>query len=125
MLATIFLGSGINKLMNTQATVAQMQAVGIPMPNTLVLGAIAFLLIGGILVVLGWFTRVGTLLLMIFLVLATYFFHPAWKDPSQQIAFMKNLAIFGGLLFLFANGPGLLSIDRRRIVREVVVEKVA
>ena len=125
MLATIFLGSGINKLMNTQATVAQMQAVGIPMPNTLVHGAIAFLLIGGILVVLGWFTRVGTLLLMIFLVLATYFFHPAWKDPSQQIAFMKNLAIFGCLLFLFANGPGLLSIDRRRIVREVVVEKVA
>ena len=126
MLAAIFLGSGINKLLNIQETVATMTKVGIPMPNLLVFGAIAFLLVGGLSVVLGLFTRVGTVLLMIFLVMATYYFHAFWSVPedqfkTQMIAFQKNLGLMGGLLFLFANGPGLFSMDRRRINREAVV----
>ena len=125
-LAAIFLGSAVGKITDVSGTVDQMRGVGIPLPNVLVFGAIAFLLAGGVSVVLGWFTRVGTALLMVFLTLATYYFHAFWKAPeeqflSQMIAFQKNLGLFGGLLFLFANGPGLLSVDGRRVVRERVV----
>ena len=128
-LAAIFLGSAFGKVTDISGTVAQMQGAGIPMPNTLVFGAIAFLAVGGVSVVLGWFTRVGTALLMIFLAMATYYFHAFWRVPEEQfmtqmIAFQKNLGLFGGLLFLFANGPGLLSVDGRRVVRERVVEEL-
>ena len=125
-LAGIFLGSAVNKMLNTPETVAMMAKQGVPAPNLMILGAIAFLLVGGISVVLGLFTRIGTLLLMIFLVLATYFFHDFWtlegaEARQELIAFQKNVGLFGGLLFLFANGPGLCSLDRRRIVRRTVV----
>ena len=107
-------------------TVEKMTSAGIPAPNLLVYGAIAFLLIGGLSVVFGAFTRIGTVLLMIFLAMATYYFHAFWNAPPeaaqmQTIAFLKNLWLFGGLLFLFANGPGPISVDRWRAKRRPAV----
>lgn len=128
-LSAIFLGAGVNKILDIESTVLAMQNAGIPYPNMLVWGAIVFLILGGLSVAAGCFTRLGTLMLMIFLGMATYYFHPFWKADDltkmdQMIAFQKNLGLFGGLLFLFANGPGPASFDGRRIVREeVVVEK--
>ena len=136
MLAAVFIGSGVEKLLDAAGTVKVMQAEGVPSANLLYFGAVAFLLVGGLLLALGLFARFGSLLLMIFLALATYYFHDFWNMPAdadpqavktQQIAFMKNVAIFGGLLMVFANGPGGLSADRRRLVRRetVVVKKRA
>ena len=116
MIAAIFLGSGVEKAVNAKKTIDTMAGVGIPYPNLLYFGALAFLFVGGVLVAIGLFTRVGALLLMVFLAMATYYFHPAWKDASQQIAFMKNAAIFGGLLMLFANGPGGWAVSGKRAV---------
>lgn len=129
MIAAIFIASGVQKIFAPAETVKAMQGEGIPYANLLYFGAVAFLLIGGLLVALGLFSRLGSLLLMIFLGLATYYFHDFWNAPAEavkqeQIAFSKNLAIFGGLLMIFANGPGGLSVDRRRLVRrETVVVK--
>ena len=55
-----------------------------------------------------------------FTLLATVLFHNYWAMPAdqqmmQQLMFMKNLAITGGLLVLFAFGPGSLSLDARRV----------
>jgi putative oxidoreductase len=59
------------------------------------------------------------LALAAFTLLATVLFHNYWAMPAdqqmmQQLMFMKNLAITGGLLVLFAFGPGSLSLDARR-----------
>ena len=121
-LVVIFLGSGVNKITNTPGTIEAMTGVGIPAPGLLVYGAIAFLLVGGLSVLLGAWTRIGTALLMIFLAMATYYFHDFWNAAEdakqmQTIAFLKNLALLGGLLFLFANGPGPVSIDAWRATR--------
>ena len=66
MIAAIFLGSGVEKAMNAKKTIETMAGVGIPYPNLLYFGALAFLFVGGVLVVLGLFTRLGALLLMVF-----------------------------------------------------------
>ena len=74
-------------------------------------------LIGGLSVVAGAWTRIGALFLLVFLAAATFYFHDFWKftDPTQQqlqtIQFMKNLAIGGGLLSLIAHGGGPWSVD--------------
>jgi putative oxidoreductase len=39
---------------------------------------------------------------------------PKEQQFMQQLMFMKNLAITGGLLFVFAFGAGTLSLDARR-----------
>jgi putative oxidoreductase len=48
-----------------------------------------------------------------FSILSAILFHGNVADQTQQIMFMKNLAIAGGFLFLVANGAGKISLDRR------------
>ena len=60
-----------------------------------------------------------SLLLMLFLIAATYYFHPFWRFQGEamqnlMIEALKNLAIFGGLLMIFARGAGMCSLDYRR-----------
>ena len=122
MLCTIFAMSAVgNKIPNFSGVIAYMKANNVTwMPEVLLGGAIVFLLVGSLLVVLGYHARIGAILLLAFLVLATYFFHDFW-DPRhdakaaemQTIQFMKNLGLAGGLLFIVANGSGAGSLDRR------------
>jgi len=81
--------------------------------------ATALELVGGILLLLGWRARLGSLLLLLFLVPTTYLMHAYWKASiadiqMQQIHFMKNVAIIGGLLILLGSGPGQWAVDRSK-----------
>jgi putative oxidoreductase len=67
---------------------------------------------------LGFKTRYAALLMIIFTLFAAFLSHSYWTlaDPSvmrnQMIHFWKDIAIIGGLLFLFVRGAGPLSVDR-------------
>jgi putative oxidoreductase len=118
MIAAIFLASAVgNKIPQFQATANYMQTEGVPNPKLALFGAIGLLLLGGVSVVAGAWTRIGALFLLVFLAAATFYFHDFWKfaDPTQRqlqtIQFMKNLAIGGGLLALIAYGGGAWSVD--------------
>jgi len=119
MIATIFLLSAVgNKIPQFKGVAAYMASEGVPQPHVMLAGAIVFLIVGSISVVLGFKTRIGAGLLLVFLVLATYFFHDFWnfqgaEQQAQMIQFMKNLSLMGTMLFLMANGPGAFSLDSR------------
>ncbi len=120
LLAAIFFMSAVgNKIPKYHEVVGVMEKVGVPAPQVLLPGAIAFLILGSISLVLGFRARLGALLLFIFLVLATYYFHAFWKidDPKaageQMIQAMKNAALMGAMLFIMANGSGAWSLDNR------------
>ena len=78
-----------------------------------------FLIVGSSSVIAGYKTRFGATLILVFLVLASYYFHNFWtlSDPKaqqeQMIHFMKNLSMMGAMLFIIANGPGAFSLDSR------------
>lgn len=117
-MAAIFLASAIgNKIPQFQETAAYMASEGVPNPKFALFGAIGLLLLGGISVILGAWTRFGAIFLLVFLAAATFYFHDFWKftDAGQRqlqtIQFMKNLAIGGGLLSLVAFGGGPWSVD--------------
>ena len=120
MIATIFLMSAVgNKIPNFDKVTDYMAAEGVPMPQLMLAGAIAFLVAGSLSVIAGYRTRTGASLLLIFLILATYFFHDFWTfegeaQQQQMIQFMKNLSLMGTMVFLIANGPGKLSVDMRQ-----------
>jgi putative oxidoreductase len=119
MIATIFLMSAIgNKIPNFNGVAAYMASEGVPLPQFTLFGGIVFLIAGSLSVIAGYKTQVGAGLLLVFLVLATYFFHDFWNfegeaQQQQMIQFMKNLALAGTMLFLIANGPGKLGVDTR------------
>src|SRR5580704_12504031 len=117
LLCTIFFMAAVGNNIPHFGDVAKvMGSVGVPAPQILLAGAIVFLIVGSLSVIAGYKARIGAALLLMFLVLASYYFHPFWKleGPAQQdpmIHFMKNLSMMGAMLFVMANGSGPMSLD--------------
>lgn len=118
MVTAIFLWLAVAyKIPEFKATVASMGMEGVPQPRLALFCAIGLLLLGGLSVVAGAWTRMGAMFLFVFLAAATFYFHDFWKlqDPGQRFLqsqqFMKNVAIGGGLLMLAAFGAGPWSVD--------------
>jgi putative oxidoreductase len=117
LLSAIFLLAAVgNKIPHFSEVAKVMESAGVPAPQLMLVGAIVFLIAGSLSVILGYKARIGAALLLVFLVLASYYFHPFWKlsgqaQQEQMIQFMKNLSMMGTMLFLMANGSGPLSLD--------------
>jgi uncharacterized membrane protein YphA (DoxX/SURF4 family) len=117
LLSLIFLGSAVGKLQDWQGTAQMMTDRGLPAVDALLSIVVGLELVGGLMVMLGLYTRSGVLLLLIFLVPASVVMHNFWTMPpgpdrmNQMAHFMKNLSIIGGLIFVLAMGPGPLAID--------------
>jgi putative oxidoreductase len=111
LLSTLFLISGLGKISAYAATAGYMNTMGVP--GALLPLVIATEVLGGILIVVGWKTRIVAFLLFGFCLLTALVFHTNFADQNQVIHFLKNLAIAGGFLQLVVNGAGPLSFDRR------------
>lgn len=117
LLGTIFFMAAVgNKIPHFSDVAKVMDSVGIPAPQLMLTGTIVFLIAGSLSVIAGYKARIGAVLLLTFLGLASYYFHPFWKlegqaQQDQMIQFMKNLSIMGAMLFIVANGSGPMSLD--------------
>ena len=112
-IAAIFLLSGFSKLTAPEGTIGYIASAGLPLPTLGLVLAILVELVGGVLLVIGYRTRVVAAALAAFTIVAAIFFHAALGDQNQFIHFFKNLAIAGGLLQVVAFGVGRFSIDNR------------
>jgi len=68
---------------------------------------------GAVAIIVGWQTRLWALALAGFTLLSAAIFHSNLGDHMQMILFMKNIAIAGGFLLVFAHGAGEISMDAR------------
>jgi putative oxidoreductase len=119
LMALLFLPAGISKIGGFAGTAGYIGSVGLPMPE--VGAAIAILVEVGasILLIIGLFTRPAALVLAVFTLVASFFFHAFWSMPAeaqmmQSLMFYKNIAIVGGLLAIVAHGAGAFSMDAKR-----------
>jgi putative oxidoreductase len=119
-LVAIFALSAVsNKIPNFSNVVQDMATAGVPFPTLALAGAIVFLLAGSVSVALGYRARFGALLLLLFLIPATYYFHAPWRAATppeatqQMIHLLKNLGLMGAMLLIMAAGPGPGSVDAR------------
>ncbi len=119
LLAIIFLLSGFNKFAAWDQTAGYMASKGMPLVPFFLVCAALIELAGGLSVLLGFKARLGAAALFLYLIPTTLIFHNFWalegmEQQVQMVMFLKNLAIMGGLLLLFAFGPGGSSLDERR-----------
>lgn len=117
LLALIFIVSGWGKITGFAATAGYIASKGMPLPEVMAAGAIAVEFLGGLALLAGFKARWAALALFLFLIPTTLIFHnPAGltgqEAQGQMINLMKNLAIMGGMLMVFAFGPGRYSIDK-------------
>ncbi len=108
LLSAIFISAGYQKIGGYDGTMQYMESHGVP--GVLLPLVIALELGGGLAILLGVFSRWAAAALAVFTIAAALLFHFNFADQTQAIAFMKNLAITGGLLLLFANGPGAWAV---------------
>jgi len=119
LLALLFLASGVSKITGFAGAVGYITSKGLAFPEVLAGLAAALELIGGLAIVLGYRTRLAAFLLAIYTLVTGYIFHDFWASPAdqvivQQVMFLKNLSIAGGLLLLTTGGIGSWAMDRKR-----------
>lgn len=112
LLALIFVLSGLHKISNFSGTQQMMADHGMPYTPVFLIGAILVEVIGGLSVLVGYRARIGATVLALFLIPTTLIFH---SGAAEQVNFMKNLSIIGGLLMVAAHGSGSVSLDRRTV----------
>jgi len=117
LLAFMFVVAGWGKLTGFAGTVGYVSSAHIPMPEVATALALAVELGGGLMLALGWKARWAALALAGFTLVASLAFHDFWhmagaEAMTNQLFFFKNVAVVGGMLMVFAFGPGRLSVDK-------------
>ena len=127
LLSFMFLLSGFGKLADPAGTAGMIAGAGLPAATALAYLAGLFELVSGLLVLVGFQTRLVGYALAAFCVFTGFMFHagtvavPGWPEGAlgfintlNQIMLMKNLTLAGAYIFLATFGPGALSLDARR-----------
>lgn len=118
LISFVFMYEALDTLVFYNKTKATMTVYGIIWRQDFLLKAIiAILILGSIMVLVGYLARVGSFLLLLYWVPFTLIVYSFWNDPPEvkqlhALFFMRNLAICGSLLLILANGAGKYSIKR-------------
>ncbi|HSI28282.1 MAG: DoxX family protein [Methylophilus sp.] len=114
LLSQIFIISGVGKAANPEGTIGYIQSVGAPLPEVAYAIALTVELGLGIALLVGFKARWAAAGIALFTIATAFLFHFNLADQIQQIMFLKNLTIAGGLLIVVAFGAGAYSLDNRR-----------
>ncbi len=110
LLSIIFILSGLGKIEAFSGTASMMGAHGIPIPEVTLVAVILIELLGGLALLTGIHARLAAMILFIYLIPVSLVMHNFWTAPAgaaqmQQVQFLKNLAILGGLLLCATCAP--------------------
>jgi putative oxidoreductase len=117
LLATMFVLAGFSKIGGFDGTAGYIASVGLPFAELLTALTIVVEIGAGLALIVGFQTRIAALLLAGFTLAASVLFHNYWAMPAdqayvQQLMFMKNISVAGGLLIVVALGGGALGFSK-------------
>ena len=112
LISTLFLINGIFKITNYDGTVGWMEGYGVP--GILIIPAIIIEILGPILIIVGYQTKITAAFLSLFCLATAVIFHNEFNNQIQLTSFLKNIALAGGFLFLVINGSKKFSLDYKR-----------
>ena len=111
LISTLFLINGIFKITNYDGTVGWMEGYGVP--GILLIPAIIIEILGPILIIVGYQTKITAAFLSLFCLATAVIFHNEFNNQIQLTSFLKNIALAGGFLFLVINGSRKFSLDNK------------
>ncbi|MER8412246.1 DoxX family protein [Mesorhizobium sp. M1342] len=119
LLAALFVPSGFQALSDIAGTTGYFAGLGLSLPTLAAWGTGLFELIAGLLILVGFQTRIAALLLAAFCIAAGFIGHYGQGGGDAMLAFlhqqmlMKDIAISGGFVALAMVGAGAWSVDGR------------
>ena len=111
LISILFFTNGIFKIMNYDGTVSWME--GYAIPGILIIPAIILEILGPILIILGYQTKITAAFLSLFCLATAIIFHNDFSNQMQLTSFLKNIALAGGFLLLVINGSKKFSLDNK------------
>jgi uncharacterized membrane protein YphA (DoxX/SURF4 family) len=103
-----FIMNGFNHFAKFNMMTGYAKSKGLPAPALAIGGSGVLLFLGGLSLLLGYHPTIGTVLLVVFLLGASFGIHNFWTVQDQQermgemINFLKNIALLGLLLMTLA-----------------------
>ena len=111
LISALFLLNGIVKISNYEGAIGWMESFGVP--GMLLVPAIILEIVGPVLIIIGYKTKLAAGLLSLFCIATAFIFHNDFADQMQFTSFLKNVALAGGFLILFVNGAKDISLDNK------------
>ena len=115
LISVLFLISAYNKILSIDGTMSWMEGYNIS--GFLLYPAIVLEIILPLFIIIGYQAKLSASLLAIFCIATAFIFHYDFSDQTQIIAFLKNISLAGGFLFIVANGTRDWSVDRKKKIR--------
>jgi len=112
LMSIIFLVAGYGKIVGFAGTVAFV-GTALPFPALMTIIAIIIEVVGGLMLLFGYKTKLAAIALGFFALVAGFAFHFNLTDQAQSVHLMKNLAIVGGMLYVVTAGAGRYSLDAK------------
>ena len=112
LIGALFLIAAYNKSKGYDGSIAYFSRLGMPAASVMVPVTILFEVVAGLLLIVGYQTRIVALALAVFVLAAALMAHTNFGDGNNH--FLKNVAIAGGCLAFFCSGPAAYSMDARR-----------
>ena len=110
-ISLLFFLNGIFKIQNYEGTIEWMS--GYDLPAVMIIPAIIIEIVAPILIVIGYKTKIAAAFLFLFCLSTAFIFHNDFSNQMQLTAFLKNIALAGGFMFLIANGAKGFSLDKK------------
>ena len=112
LFSLIFIASGLSKIGDWQKTTDYMESHHMIFIPFFLIMAILLQVLGGLSIITNYKTKFGVVLLLVFLIPATFIFHNFWILPTEteieivhqqyeMVSFLKNITIIGALLLIF------------------------
>ena len=110
-ISVLFLLNGIFKIKNYDGTIEWMSSYDLP--GIMIIPAIIIEIVAPILIVIGYKTKIAAAFLFLFCLSTAFIFHNDFSNQMQLTAFLKNIALAGGFMFLIVNGAKGYSLDKK------------
>ena len=111
LISTLFLVNGLSKINNYENTIIWMESFNLP--GFFLVPAILLEIVAPIFVIIGYKTKVAAASISLFCLATAIIFHNDFSDQVQLTAFLKNIALSGGFIFLVVNGPKGFSLEKK------------
>lgn len=117
-IAGLFFFEAIDSVFYFEQTKQTMTSYGVTWQQDFLLGSFIFLIfLGAFMVLIGYHSRIGSILLLIYYIPFTFIVFSFWNSPKELywvtlLNFMRNISICGGLLLLTLHKPGKYSVRR-------------
>ncbi len=111
-ISSVFLLSGYNKIFNFDATVSWMEGFGLP--GFLLWPTIVLEILLPLSIIIGYQARISAIVLALFSLTTAIIFHSDFNNQMQIIAFLKNLGLAGGFMFIAIHGTKDWALNKKK-----------